>query len=318
MTILDPSPPERSRRALSQQNVSIIIPTARRPISLEECLKSLQRHAAGSEIIVVGEKDDELTRKLMKSYSLAEYLENEGFSRVVARNMGIARASRDILVFVDDDVVVEPGWLENLLSHYADDSVGGVGGRVRIQGLERDASPYKTGAIIDGFVIGNWDGANLRTVDVQHLPGSNMSFRKKLVLMAGGFDNFFRVFSFREDTDLCLRVSLLGYRLVFEPTASLVHKGLGRNNAGARWIFEYVRNTFYLYMRYERQSGGMLSFLRRLIFPPKDYAALAGVTVRINPISPLVAVCGLIGGFFGYVGHRDPQPILTSGVEEQG
>ncbi len=194
----------------SRENVSIIIPTAHRPEALAECLESIQRYAAEGEIIVIGEKGDDRTQRLMESFPSVRYLEIEESSTVVARNLGIANASHEILVFVDDDVVVESGWLENLLQHYNDDSIAGVGGRVKIEGLERQMSSYRTGAIEDGFVIGNWNTEATQAFEVQHLPGCNMSFRRVPVLRVGGFDDFFSPFNFREETDLCLRVRRLG------------------------------------------------------------------------------------------------------------
>jgi GT2 family glycosyltransferase len=275
--------------------------------ALTECLESLRACAAQSEIIVVGEKRDQSTRRvLMERFPSVRYLESEESSAVVKRNMGIVNASSEILVFLDDDVVVESAWLKNLLRHYEDDSVGGVGGRVRIPGLETGLASYRTGVIEDGFVIGNWDPSGTQAFEVQHLLGCNMSFKKALVMRIGGFDNFFRSCNFREETDLCLRIGLLGYRLIFDPEASLVHKALGRKSHGARWIYYYVRNTVYLYLKYQVKSGlSTVKFFRRLIFPPKDYAGLSGVEVAITPITPLVATSGMISGFFGYIGHRE-------------
>ena len=297
----------------SRGNVSIIIPTAHRPEALAECLESIQRYAAGGEIIVIGEKGDERTRRLMESFSSVRYLEVEESSTVVARNVGIGKASHEILVFVDDDVVVGSGWLENLLRHYNDDSVAGVGGRVKSVGLESEMSSYRTGAIEDGFVIGNWNTEAAQAFEVQHLPGCNMSFRRVLVLRVGGFDDFFTPFNFREETDLCLRVRRLGYRLIFEPKASLIHKALGRRGVGSRWIFSYVRNTLYLYLKYELKDGAsMVRFFRRLIFPPKDYTVSTVVRVTITPVSSIVATSGIIAGILGYLGRRgDGHPKVS-------
>lgn len=291
---------------------SIIIPTGGRIDSLAKCLESIQRYAPQSEIIVVSQRNDTLTRRIvLERFPHVRYLESEESSAVVKRNLGIVHASNEILVFIDDDVVVEGAWLDNLLRHFRDDSIGGVGGRVEIPGLKRGTSNYKTGVIEDGFIIGNWNPAALQPFEVQHLLGCNMSFRKAPVMKLGGFDNFFRASNFREETDLCLRIRLLGYRLIFDPDANLVHKGLGRKSQGSRWIYYYIRNTIYIYLKYQLRGGGsMLKFLRFLLFPPHDYSALSGVKVRITPSTPLVATSGMFAGFLGYFTHKERSPRL--------
>jgi GT2 family glycosyltransferase len=290
----------------SGERVSIIIPTGERLKALTETLESIQRYAPRSEVIVIGNTNDELTRKtLRKTFPSVNYLESKEVSAVVKRNIGIAHASNEILVFVDDDVVVEDTWLENLLRHYRDSSVGAVGGRVKIPGVNIGSSVFKTGMIEDGFVIGNWNPPVTQIFEVQHLLGCNMSFRKAPVMKLGGFDNFFRSCNFREETDLCLRIRRLGYRILFDPNASLVHKATGRKSQGSRWIYYYIRNTVYLYLKYQVGRGSsMTRFFRKLIIPPREYAPLSGVKVRITPTTPVVAASAVLAGLLGYLGHR--------------
>jgi GT2 family glycosyltransferase len=291
----------------SAHSVSIIIPTGGRISSLTECIRSIQEWSLENEIIVIGDKKDEHTRRvLFDAFPSIRYLESKEPSAVVKRNLGIAHASNDILVFVDDDVVVNGTWMENLTRHFRDESVGGVGGRVEIPGIRRGTSSYKTGVIEDGFIIGNWNPAAVQPFEVQHLLGCNMSFRKAPVMKVGGFDNFFRACNFREETDLCLRIGLLGYRLIFDPDANLVHKALGRKSQGSRWIYYYIRNTIYIYLKYQqRRSRSVPRFLRFLLFPPQGYSALSGVKVRITPCAPLVAASAMFAGFLGYFTHKE-------------
>jgi hypothetical protein len=81
--------------------------------------------------------------------------------------------------------------------------------------------------------------------------------------------------------------------------------GLGRENRGTRWIYYYVRNTVYLYLKYQIKGGlSMVRFFRRLIYPPRDYVELSGVKANVTPITPLVVASGVIAGLLGYLGHR--------------
>ena len=290
----------------SGEGVSIIIATGGRPGALTETLESIEQYAPRNEVILIGNKGDEATRYVLReNFPSVKYIESDTPSAVVKRNIGIARASNEILVFVDDDVVVDRGWLGNLLRHYADRSVGGVGGRVKVPGVGGGSSAFKTGVIEDGFVIGNWNPLTTQAFEVQHLLGCNMSFRKTLIKKLGGFDNFFRSYNFREETDLCLRISRLGYRIIFDPNANLVHKAMGRKSQGQRWMYYYIRNTMYLYLKYQTGRSSTASrFFHQLIFPPKEYMAVSGVNVRIGPITLIAATSGCIAGLLGYLGHR--------------
>lgn len=288
------------------ETVSIIIPTGDRLEALTRTLESIEKYAPGNEVIVIGNRNDKRTAEsLQKSFREVKYLSCDEPSAVVKRNIGIAHSTKRILVFVDDDVVVEGTWLPSLLQHYENTSIGGVGGRVKVPGQPSGSSKFKTGVIRDGFVIGNWDPPGTQIVEVEHLIGCNMSLRKDPVVKLGGFDNFFRSCNFREETDLCLSTRRLGYRILFDPKASLFHLALGGKKQGSRWTFYYVRNTFYLYLKYQQRRAPTLpKFLRNLLFPPREYMAAASVTVRLSPITPLVAISGLLAGLLGYLGHR--------------
>src|SRR5256886_15238415 len=147
---------EERKKMTSAETVSIIIPTGGRVDPLTGCLASIQRYAPKGQIIVIGDKNDERTqRALLKNFPFVRYLESEESSAVVKRNLGIAHATNDILIFVDDDVIVDRSWLENLLRHYSDDLVGGVGGRVEGPWLRGGTLKYNAGGIGNGFFIGH-------------------------------------------------------------------------------------------------------------------------------------------------------------------
>jgi GT2 family glycosyltransferase len=97
---------------------SIVIPTRGRPDYLRVALASVapQAQAQGAELLVV---DDDVasdsTRQLVQSFG-ARYLAHgarQGLN--VARNTGVAHTSGDLVVLIDDDVEVRPGWLAALL-----------------------------------------------------------------------------------------------------------------------------------------------------------------------------------------------------------
>src|SRR5260370_926492 len=101
---------------------SIIIPTHNRREKLIETLACLKRQDLGSdqfEIVVV---DDGSTFPVVLANDAhgpeCSVVRLEGLERSAARNAGAAAAKGPILVFVDDDMTVQPGFLANHLRAY--------------------------------------------------------------------------------------------------------------------------------------------------------------------------------------------------------
>ena len=84
------------------------------------------------EIILVVDHNPDLHLRLKREYPGAIVVENaqeKGLSG--GKNTGAATASGDIVAFLDDDAIAEPGWLEALEEGFADPAVMGVGGLTR-------------------------------------------------------------------------------------------------------------------------------------------------------------------------------------------
>lgn len=97
---------------------SIVIPTRGRPQYLESALASIvpQARACGCEVLVIddagaSQQIDGIAQRFGARYE--PHPRPLGLN--VARNTGIERCSGDLIVFVDDDVQVQPGWLSSLL-----------------------------------------------------------------------------------------------------------------------------------------------------------------------------------------------------------
>ena len=102
-----------------------------------------------------------------------------------ARNTGVRHAGGDIVVFLDDDAVPEPGWLQGHAAAYASSDVMGAGGTV----TPRWAAP-RPGWIPEEFlwVMGcRYRGVPPGDAVVRNPIGANMSFRREVVTGVGGF-----------------------------------------------------------------------------------------------------------------------------------
>ena len=148
---------------------------------------------------------------------------NAGFA--AGCNQGARAATGAVLVFLNNDTEVTPGWLEPLLEALAEPGTGIAGSRllfadgtIQHAGLavSRDGIPRH---IYRGFPAG-WPAAN-KPREFQAVTGACLAIRKELFDSAGGFDESYE--NGIEDIDLCFRVRRLGLKVVYRPESVVYH-----------------------------------------------------------------------------------------------
>jgi glycosyltransferase involved in cell wall biosynthesis len=145
------------------------------------------------------------------------------------RNVGLSRATGEIAVVCDDDIIPSPQWLDEMVAPYVDENVAGVGGRV-IEGPDvavRKTSGREVGYVSWwGQVEGEFRARTPGLVEVDHLKGCNLSFRSSVLRDIGGYDERIDGWAMRDETDVCVRIRQRGYKLLYSPTAVVEHFGL--------------------------------------------------------------------------------------------
>ncbi len=248
--------------------LSVLIPTLNRGKLLHDTIRQvLAQTLRDIEVWVVDQSDAELAADTLHFCDEQRdprlhytHLPVRGLPN--ARNEAIARATADILLFLDDDVILlHPDFLNAHLDVYADPTVGGVTGRI----VERSVRPNSTVTASHispgGRTMTNlWGTARM---EIPSLKGANMSYRRAAVVQVGGFDRHYSGTALLEDTDYSHRVRKAGWTLIFEPRAELVHLsaltgGVRVEDAlrAERWRF---RSTGY-YVRKHRGFAGLLPF----------------------------------------------------------
>ena len=238
--------------------VSVIIPTRDRPQDLLDTVRSILAGTTLPAEIVVGDQSTGSRASLPAGDGVDVvhlHLRSIGVSR--ARNEAIAAARHDVLVFTDDDVLVEPDWLEQLC------------------GALETAPPRTavTGAVLPATAGGHVPSVTHRTEPqvfegrpfADPLFSNNMALRRSALAEVGLFDERFgagAVFSNAEDNDLGFRLLEAGYRVQFVPSAVLYHRGVRRGRALARLDWSYGRGQGAYYAKHMRRSD--LHMLRRL------------------------------------------------------
>ncbi len=128
------------------------------------------------------------------------------------KNTAVSIASGDVIAFLDDDAIAEPGWLKYLFDSYSSDRVAGVGGLTR---PNWDSSRPRWFPAEFDWVLGcNYLGMPQPGQPVRNLLGGNASFRREVFDLAGGFTSGVGRSSGRlplgcEETEFCIRVGQL-------------------------------------------------------------------------------------------------------------
>jgi glycosyltransferase involved in cell wall biosynthesis len=215
---------------MSAPTFSIVVPTFRRPDALRTTLAALlalEYDRSRYEVIVVDDGADEMTAEVVDGFDgcgVSVALERQRQRGAAsARNRGVGLASGDLVLFCDDDMVVEPSHLKmhlaprrrhgDVLVSAAWQFAPGVEaalretpfGRYRID-LERRYQFEAAGTPVDG------DPGCLR---MPLLGSGNLSLRREAFWELGGFDENFPVAG-AEDQDFSVRARDAGFLLLLD------------------------------------------------------------------------------------------------------
>lgn len=244
-------------------NVSIFIPTGNRASSLKEVLRSLTKQTYRKfEVIIVDYRSTDNThwvinkyRKLLKIKVIQQ--KTKGLTK--AANLALRQAAGRIFIRTDDDVVMDKGWLKAIVDTFESSrKVGGVTGPAVIPAKYRtnrdlliieqrfrlgsplwkligrfyfgylmDNKQYKSGLWLDSGAFSFGSNFPLSRKFPQHevanLEPCNYAVRTNLLKAVGGFDPIYSGVGENHEADATFKIRGLGYKLMFNPKASLNH-----------------------------------------------------------------------------------------------
>jgi len=213
--------------SITTVDISVIIPTYNRNRPLRTTLESLlSQNPAPAEILVIDQSEAHDTdtsnflQDLIESQKI-EYLRQDVPNAQRARNLGIAKARSEVLLFLDDDIVAEPNLIEAHWRNYQDARIGAVCGFF----LDPEEIPIEELPDVCYRPVTGWIYAPhcyAKRAFHYSWPSGNGSVRKRIAMSVGGFDENFTRTLF-DDTDFCVRMKQKGVLMVHDPEAKLLH-----------------------------------------------------------------------------------------------
>jgi GT2 family glycosyltransferase len=181
-----------------------------------------------TEVILVVDHNPELFARARAELSEVRVVENAGVTGLSSgRNTGLATATGEIAVFLDDDAEADQGWLAALLAPYQDPQVFATGGRV--VPIWETARPRWMPDEFDWVVGCSYRGLPEMEAPIRNPIGCSMSVRRQAAIAAGGFrTEVGRVGTIPagcEETDLAIRLARLlpGSSVVYAPGSTVRH-----------------------------------------------------------------------------------------------
>jgi GT2 family glycosyltransferase len=228
---------------------SVIICSRNRPQFLLDAVESVLRGDEVPAELVIADQSDQ------PNPSLAERREDRGcriryvwtntIGAARARNIGAAHATHGILVFIDDDVRVDPGWYRALVR-----ALVGAGPRAAVTGRVLPGAAETAGGFVQALVDSDQPRVYAGRTGTDVLAGCQFALHRSAFVGAGTLDERLGPgtrFSAGEDNDYGFRLLEMGYRVVYVPEATIYHRAWREPRAyfPLRWAYGRGQGAFY-------------------------------------------------------------------------
>ncbi len=249
-------------RARDLRGASIVTVTWNGKHHLEGLLPSLRReiaaHGGDHEVIVVDNGSTDGTAAWLAAehpwVKVVALPENRYFVR--GNKAGVEHATRDVLVFLNNDMVVLPGFLRPLLDGLRDPRVFAVAAEIFFKdpAKRREESGRTRGELRNGWlqlahVMPSRDERELDYVPTFWAGGGSAAFDRRMYDAIGGFDELYDPF-YMEDVGLSYEAWKRGFRVLFTARSSVLHehRGTSRKAFGDEFVDAMIRRNQHLFL----------------------------------------------------------------------
>ena len=197
---------------------SVVIPSYNGADKFPDALQALAKQTVKDfEVILIldGSKDDSARIANLNPWRLENLvvIDQENKGRSGARNAGVAKTNSDILIFIDDDVVAYPDFIEkHIAAQKEQDIVVGI--------LEPDDKLAKDKDFVKfcSYMNDKWNDGSFHNEkakqEITYITAANFSIKKSVFDSVSGFDERLRD---AEDFDMALKLKAQGYKISLDP-----------------------------------------------------------------------------------------------------
>ena len=257
--------------------VSIIILNYNAGKLVHDCIESIYKsHNRNFEVILVDNASRDKTYKQCKEkFNDIVLLENEkNLGYCEGNNVGIRHAKGKFVVVLNPDTLVEPEWLDELISAYEKNGDGIYQPKILANTDHRML--LSTGQVLQLFGFGYSRGKGDRDTNqynkfekISYASGTCLFTTKKILEKLSLFDPF--LFAYHDDLDLCWRGAMIGINSFYVPTSIIYHPIEG-------YIFGWSSYKFYL-MERNRQYCLLTHFSKLTYFKMLPALILTDIAV---------------------------------------
>jgi GT2 family glycosyltransferase len=302
--------------------ISVVIATYNRPEALELTLADLatQTHLP-LEVIVIDQSRDQFGKPIDHEKELKSNLELRYFQQSIpnaqaARNRGIRAARGEVVLLIDDDVRIPPGFIANHVRNYeSEPDLDGVSGQTLEPGqLPTGEFPGRYTWPHNGWMFFPLNFNQRRRAI--NWPSCNGSVRRDKALAIGGFDRQFTRTWF-DDADFSWRLHLAGAKIVFDPAASLVHLKIpsgGKRPSGRDRYVLFDAESWSILFYYWRKNFGVCRVWRHVAYYVRGH--LCRKVLLRRPHLLLLAFANFFQGYYLAARKLKAGPLYLTGQEE--
>jgi glycosyltransferase involved in cell wall biosynthesis len=244
------------KQETSLKGISVIVLTQNRITYVERLFNSLHQEMKSFgepvEVIIIDNsepKESALIANMCREYKFRFHFFKGSISE--ARNYGIKAAKFPIVLYIDSDCEIVSGILQEHVTSYTEEKIGGVLGLTDFAGKENwvwkaiERTPFHIAfSFAKRMDYAPWG------------PCTNISFRKDIVERVGGFKTDFPFDFSGEDVDIGLRINELGYKIKCNPRALVNHNRETWSSflGFCKKIFRWGRTDFHILKQHPHLS----------------------------------------------------------------
>jgi len=202
---------------------------------LPDCLQSLSAvsYKNRETLFVDNASTDDSVAYVKKNYPEIKLYHNKtnlGYAQ--GHQIGLENAKGDAVLLLSTDTIVKPNVIDELIrTLYSDPRIGVAQPKLLLYGENNKIDSIGVFFLSSGVLYHYGRGKNASLpmynipMEIYSAKGACMLFKREVLVKTGLFDNDY--FTYFEETDLCHRIWLAGYKIVYTPRTEVMHKGGG-------------------------------------------------------------------------------------------